>query len=227
MVKTLLFLLFFSQNVLANSEAENFYLQIASETEKNGFSQTSKKLLSKINDNEFSEEKKWLYVFALAKSGKDRSIDTLKNLLDHKSWVVRESAIKSLAALQATSAIASIAKKLKDPALVVRTTAVQALEHLNARNSAEKLAETLSDPQNFHAGKPLWIYKYVLKTLSNFEAKDASYKLVEFLERVKTPTVQKEILSVLEKLNGISFENKPLTEQVFLWKRRTLSEKEF
>lgn len=186
-----------------------------------------KPLVEITSDEHSSDETRWAALFGLARLAGKQSIGIIGKLMHHSSWMLRDAALKTSAALGAHELAPHIEKLLKDDALIVRTTAVQTISHLNLKQSAPKLVAALSDPANFHGGKALWIHKYVLQAIRDFHYTAAVPKLVELLQNTQDENLQAQLLQTLESLTGRSYANKPLQEQIYLWKRSTVSELTF
>lgn len=186
-----------------------------------------KPLIEIANDDRNSDEVRWASLFGLARiAGKD-SIGVIKNFMTNSSWMLRDAALKTAAAINAQELRPQIESRLKDDALIVRTTAVQTIAHLNLKQSAPKLVAALFDQNNYHGGKGLWIHKYILQALRDFNDKPSVPKLVELLQSSRDEQLQAQVVQTLQSLTGRSFPNKPLQEQIYLWKRTSVSELTF
>lgn len=186
-----------------------------------------KPLIDIADDERNSDETRWAALFGIARVAGKESVGMIKKFMTHSSWMLRDAALKSAAALGAHELTSQIEQRLKDDALIVRTTAVQTIGHLNLKKSAPKLVDSLFDPANFHGGKALWIHKHILSVLRGFHYNEAVPKLVSLLESSQDEKLQADVLQTLESLTGRSFPNKPIQEQIFLWKRNTVSEMTF
>jgi hypothetical protein len=99
---------------------------------------------------------------------------------------------------------------------------------MGLKQFAPKLVDALFDPNNFHGGKALWIHKYILQAIREFHYSAAAPKLVELLQKSQQDeALQAQVIQTLESLTGRSYSNKPLQEQIYLWKRNLLSEATF
>ncbi|MEW6055266.1 MAG: HEAT repeat domain-containing protein [Bdellovibrionota bacterium] len=186
-----------------------------------------KPLVALIKNEGNNDEIRWAAVYGLGRLAGKESIGFLGKVITDKSWMLRDAALKTAAALGADELSTSITQRLKDEALVVRTTAVQTIGHLNLKKAAPKLVDALFDPINYNGGKGLWIHKYILQVIRDFKYTAATPKLVDLLETTKDETLQRQLILTLEVLTGKTFPNRTIQEQVFLWKRNTLAEKTF
>lgn len=187
-----------------------------------------KPLIEIANDESNSDETRWASIFGLARIAGKESLGVLSKFMYNTSWMLRDAALKAAAALNARELKSHIEKRLKDDALIVRTTAVQTIGHLQLKESSPRLVEALFDQNNYHNGKGLWIHKHILSTIKDFHYTAAAPKLAELLQKTTADeTLQKQIVATLESLTGRSFPNKPIQEQIYLWKRNTLSEATF
>lgn len=178
------------------------------------------------NENE-REEMRWATLFGVARISGKESFNLIRQFMKNSSWMLRDAALKTAAALGAKELNREIEEKLQDDALVVRTTAVDTIGHLKMTDSAPKLVDALFDPKNYHRGKPLWIHHHILSVLKDFRYNKAVPRLVELLETRENETFQTEIIHTLEDLTGKSFGKKTISQQIYLWKRNTLSEATF
>jgi HEAT repeat protein len=203
---------------------KDFYAQLAHEYG----GAAVKPLLEIAGDDRNDDETRWAALFGLARLAGKESLGVIGKFLSNPSWMLRDAALKTAAALDAKEMAPQIAKRLKDDALIVRTTAVQAIEHLGLKQLAPKLVDALFDPANFHGGKALWIHKYILQAIREFHYDAAAPKLVELLQKSEHDSaLQAQVIQTLESLTGRSFSNKPIPEQIYLWKRNLLSEATF
>jgi hypothetical protein len=186
-----------------------------------------KPLVELLSDRQTSDEVRWASLFALARLAGKESIGMVQKSMTDPSWLLRDAALKTAAALDAKELTPQIEKRLKDDALIVRTTAVQTIGHLNLTKSAPKLVDALFDPINFHAGKALWIHKHILQVIKDFNYTAALPQLVKLLASSKDEQLQLQLIQTLEKLTGKSFSEKPVHEQVYLWKRVALADSTF
>jgi hypothetical protein len=187
----------------------------------------AKPLREIVHNDKNSEEVRWASLFGLARIAGSASVPTIQSLMNNPSWMLRDAALKSAAAIGATQLGAAIAARLSDQALIVRTTAVDVIGHLRLTALAPQLVTALFDSQNYHRGKPLWIHEHILTVLSDLRYQPAIPKLVELLQTRDEPKFQRSVIRALESLTGKSFANKPLAQQVYLWKRNTLAESTF
>lgn len=184
-----------------------------------------KPLIEIASDESNSDETRWASIFGLARLAGKESLGVLSKFMYNTSWMLRDASLKAAAALNARELRAHIEKRLKDDALIVRTTAVQTIAHLKLKDSAPKLVEALFDQNNYHRGKALWIHKHILNTLRDFNYKPAAPKLADLLQKTAADEkLQIQIVQTLESLTGRSFPNKPIQEQIYLWKRNTVTD---
>lgn len=174
-----------------------------------------------------SDEVRRTSLFGLGRIAGKESIPVIRRFMSHNSWMLRDAALKTAAALDARELSPQIEGRLRDNALVVRTTAVQTIGHLKLRQSAPKLIEALFDPLNYNGQKPLWIHRHILQTLKEFEYKPAVPRLVQLLDKSRDKGLQAQVVQTLEGLTGKSFSGKSLDQQIYLWKRNTISERTF
>lgn len=202
------------------------------------FQNTLTQELQDLAQNEKApEEARWVAIFSLAHHGAAAKnttpsiqVTTAKFIvpfLNHKSWLLRDAAIKALVILRDKTFSNQILKKLDDDALIVRTTAVQAIQALELTQFEKSLTDALFSEKNFNKEKALWIHKYILDTLAHFQAKGAVPKLVELLEKSKDETLQDKVIKTLEKLSQKQFENKTIQEQKYLWRRYAMSQSSY
>jgi HEAT repeat protein len=201
----------------------HFYAGIKSE-----FGATAiKPLLEIASDEQNRDETRWAALFALARVAGKESLGVVRKFMSNSSWMLRDAALKTAAALNARELTPQIEQRLKDDALIVRTTAVETIAHLNLRASAPKLVDALFDPINYAHGKALWIHKHILHTLSDFKYEQAVPKLVDLLSTSKDEKLQLQVVQALERITGKNFGNKPIRDQVYFWKRKALSDATF
>ena len=187
-------------------------------------------LLEIANDEKAPDETRWAALFGVARLSGKESAAVLKKFMSNSNWMLRDAALKATAALNIASLKADVERRLKDDALIVRTTAVQTLTHLKSKTSAPKLVEALFDPMNYYGTsgkKGLWIHKYILQALIDFRYEPAVPRLVELLKSSTDTQLQTQIIATLETLTGKSFPGKAMPEQIYLWKRNTVSELSF
>ncbi len=185
-------------------------------------------LLEIASDDSNGDETRWAALFGLARIAGRGSLGIIRKFMVNSSWMLRDAALKTAAALNARELVPQIELRLKDDALIVRTTAVETIGHLNLKASAPKLVDALFDPVNFHGGKALWIHKHILQVLTEFHYDSAVPKLIELLEKSQSDEVlQNQVLATLQSLTGQSFPNKTIQQQIYLWKRNTLSDASF
>lgn len=184
-------------------------------------------LIAIANNEQERDELRWASLFGIARMTGKQGLKVIGKFTTNRSWLMRDASLKVFAALDAKEMAPQIETALKDPALVVRTTAVDVIGHLKLHASAPKLIEALFDPLNYRREKPLWIHNHILATLRELRYTEASQKLVELLEAKKDHDLRGQIVATLESLTGKNFSGKSLDEQVYLWKRNTLSEKTF
>lgn len=181
-----------------------------------------------LEDETQKDDTRWTSLLNLAHLSGKKSLKLVSKYFNHSNWLLRDAAIKAAVLLQAKELQREIELRLKDNALTIRTAAVDAIEELNLRSSAPKLVDTLFDPINYRDGRALWIAKHILNTLKEFHYQPAAPKLAELLElKEKDRTLQIQIIETLESLTGRSFGKRPMKEQIYLWKRNTLSEVTF
>ncbi len=173
------------------------------------------------------DEIRWICLFSLARLTGKESLGIVQKFLTHESWMLRDAALKVISRLKANDLKQEVGARLKDKALIVRTTAVETIENLQLKEFSPQLVEALFDPINYNRGYPLWIHKHILKTLENFQYKEAVPRLVELLQIKKDPALQARLIQTLENLTGKSFAKKSIHEQIYIWRRIALSEKEF
>lgn len=186
-----------------------------------------KPLLEIASNTQNGDETRWAALFGLARLAGKESVGVIRKFMSDSSWMLRDAALKTAAALNAQELTPFIEQRLKDDALIVRTTAVETIGHLNLKTSAPKLVDALFDPNNFHAGKALWIHRHILNVLKDFHYQAATPKLIELLEHSQDEKLQAQVIETLENLTGKSFPNKTVSQQIYLWKRNTLSEATF
>jgi hypothetical protein len=184
-------------------------------------------LLELSKDEKISDDIRWASLYGLARLAGKESIGVISKFMTNSSWMLRDAALKSAAALNAQELSEQIERRLQDSALIVRTTAVQAIGHMKMKAAAPKLVDALFDPANYNGGKPLWIHKYILQVLTDFRYEPAVPKLVSLLERSKDEKLRNQIVGSLETITGKSFAGRPMSEQIYLWKRNALSESTF
>ena len=185
-------------------------------------------LLEIASDDSNTDETRWAALFGLARIAGRQSLGVIRKFMVNSSWMLRDAALKTAAALDARELTPQIELRLKDDALIVRTTAVETIGQLNLKTSAPKLVDALFDPVNFHAGKALWIHKHILQVLKDFHYNTAVPKLVELLEKSDQDSqLQDQLLATIENLTGRSFPGKSMQQQIYLWKRNTLSDATF
>lgn len=186
-----------------------------------------KPLIEIADDEKTNDETRWACVFGIAKLAGRDSLGLMRKFMTDKSWMMRDAALKSVAALGARDLSPQIEQRLHDDALIVRTTAVETIGHLHLRDQGPKLLSAMFDPINFHGGKALWIHQHILTVLEDFRYKEGVPRLVQLLDRTNDDKLQKSVITTLEKLTGKSFAKKPLAQQIYLWKRNTLSDLSF
>lgn len=212
-----------NQALAKGSSLKNFYSSLGQQYGGNAI----KPLMEIANDEKNSDETRWASIFGLARLAGKESIGILSKFMGNASWMLRDAALKAAAALNARELKSHIERRLKDEALIVRTTAVQTISHLKLKESAPRLVEALFDPNNFNKGKALWIHKHILNTLKEFHYTAAAPKLADLLQKTEDEKLQVQVVQALESLTGRSFPNKPIQEQIYLWKRNTVSEVTF
>lgn len=184
-------------------------------------------LLEIASDEKATDETRWAALFGLARLAGKESMGVIKKFMFNSSWMLRDAALKTAAAVNARELEPMIEQRLKDDALIVRTTAVETIGHLHLKEAAPRLVDALFDPINFHGGKALWIHKHILNVLADMNYQNAVPKLVQLLSSSKDEKLQSDVVDTLEKLTGKKFRDKSLKDQIYLWKRNTLSEQSF
>lgn len=184
-------------------------------------------LIEIASDRKNGDETRWAALFGLARIAGRHSVGVIKKFMTDSSWMLRDAALKTAAAVNARELAGQIEGRLKDDALIVRTTAVETIGHLKMRESAPKLVDALFDPINFHNDKALWIHKHILDVLAGFKYDKGVPRLVELLEKTKDEKLRGDVVATLEKITGKRFADKPIADQVYLWKRAALSEMTF
>lgn len=184
-------------------------------------------LLEIINNAHLSDDIRRTSLFGLGRVAGKQSLGVIGKFMTNSSWMLRDAALRTAAALDARELAPQIEGRLKDNALVVRTTAVQTIGHLRLKNSANRLVEALFDRDNYAGEKALWIHKYILQVLGEFRYRESVPKLVELLKISKDESLQANVVKTLEALTGKNFGNKPLHQQIYFWKRNTLSDVTF
>ena len=212
-----------NQALAKGNSLKNFYSSLGQQYGGSAI----KPLIDIANDDKNSDETRWASIFGLARLAGKESVGMLSKFMNNTSWMIRDAALKAAAALNARELKLHIERRLKDDALIVRTTAVQTISHLKLKDSAPRLVEALFDPNNFNKGKALWIHKHILNTLKEFHYTAASPRLADLLQKTQDETLQAHVVKTLESLTGRSFPNKPIQEQIYLWKRNTISEVTF
>lgn len=211
------------KNLSARKSLKDFYAKLGAD---HGGSAIAP-LLSIASDEKNADEMRWAALFGLARLAGKESVGVIRKFMSNSSWMLRDAALKTAAAVNARELELDIAQRLKDDALIVRTTAVETIGHLRLTSTAPKLVDALFDPVNFHGGKALWIHRHILNVLAELKYQTAVPKLVELLNSSQDEKLQGDVVSALEKLTGKSFKDKPLKDQAFLWKRNTLSDVTF
>lgn len=211
------------QILQAGGSLKNFFQEVA----KHYGVAAAQPLREIAQDENEREEMRWATLFGVARISGKESVGLIRQFMKHSSWMLRDAALKTAAALDARELKPEIEDKLNDDALVVRTTAVDTIGHMKMKDSAPKLVGALFDSKNYHRGKPLWIHHHIFGVLKTFRYEKAVPKLVELLETRENEKFQGEIIQTLEDLTGKSFGKKPISQQIFLWKRNTLSEVTF
>lgn len=179
-------------------------------------------------DEKESDEARWVALFTLSKLTGRNASTVIKKLMNAKSWMLRDAAVKNAAALGAIELREDVESKLSDPALIVRTSAVDALNALNSTASAPKLIRALDDMKNFAGKKPLWIHDHILDTLVKFDYKPAIPALVDFMEKTKGDVkMLPKTLQALQSLTGKNFASKSTTEQMYLYKKAAVEYRNF
>lgn len=184
-------------------------------------------LLKILQSEAERDELRWASLFGVARFAGKRSYGLLKKYSEHKSWLMRDASLRVMAALGASELRPSVERALKDKALVVRTTAVDVIGHMKLKASAPLLVEALFDPANYRKDHPLWIHSHILGVLRGFKYEAAMPRLVELLEAKKDSKLQAQVVATLETITGKNFGEKPIHEQIYLWKRHATSEKVF
>ena len=184
-------------------------------------------LLRILQSEAEKDELRWASLFGVARFAGKRSYGLLKKYAEHKSWLMRDASLRVMAALGAQELRPTVERALKDKALVVRTTAVDVIGHMKLKASAPLLVEALFDPANYRKDHPLWIHGHILQVLREFKYEAAMPRLVELLEAKKDSKLRAQVVATLETITGRDFGDKPVSEQVYLWKRHALSEKTF
>lgn len=177
------------------------------------------------------DETRWTALFTLARLDGKSSLAVIRSSFSDSSWMLRDGALKTAAALGAAELSNDIAKKLDDQALIVRTTAVETIRHLKLTQYSDRLVTALYDPKNYYndkvGAKPLWIYSHIFSTLEDFKAVQTVPRLVSLLEKSNDQNFQQRTLACLASLTGKNFSGKSLAEQIYLWKRNTLADQSF
>ncbi len=197
-------------------------------------------LLGILENSRERDEARWVSLYGVVRLSGFDSIHLLKKYYNDKSWMLRDAAIKNstiLCTLDKTpvqqlnqckkSFENEIASKLKDDSLIVRTTAVDSIAKLSLKTAADKLTESLFDSNNFHNEKPLWIHRHILEALEKLQYKQAIPRLSDLLYKTHDPQLQAMTVKTLEKLSGKQFNQKPISEQIYLWKREALEWRTF
>lgn len=179
------------------------------------------------SDEKERDELRWASLYGIARMRGKQSLPLVRPFARHKNWLLRDAALKAMAALSATEMQSEFEYALKDKALVIRTTAVDVISHLRLQSCAPKLVEALFDPINYRREKPLWIHQHILTALREMNYKRATPRLVDLLESKKDPALRTHIIQTLEHLTGKSFATKTMSEQIYLWRRNTVSEATF
>lgn len=197
-------------------------------------------LLGILENSRERDEARWVSLYGIVKLSGYDSLPLLKKYYNDKSWMIRDAAIKNstiLCSLDKTPTAQielckknienELISKLKDDSLIVRTTVVDSISTLKLKNAASPLTESLFDTINFHNEKPLWIHKHILNALVNMQYKQAIPRLSDLLYKTHDPELQTQTVRTLEKLSGKQFNQKPISEQIYLWKREALEWKTF
>lgn len=109
---------------------------------------------------------RWSAIIALAKIGRQESIQDLLWTQKQNTWYLRSAGLLALSLVEEDRGEAR-AKKLmsRDPALLVRATALQVLSQ-SVNMDRSFLWKELYNPINFHHGKSLSLRESILKVLS-------------------------------------------------------------
>ncbi len=119
---------------------------------------------------------RWSAIIALAKIGREDSIQDLLWTQKHTTWYVRSAGLLALSLVEKDRGEAR-AKKImsRDPALLVRATALQVLSQ-STNMDRDFLWKELYNPMNFHHGKSLSLRESILKVLSENPQKSEAEK---------------------------------------------------
>ncbi len=197
-------------------------------------------LLDILENDRERDEARWVSLFGVVRLSGFDSINLIKKYYNDRSWMLRDAAIKNTAILCSLERTPKevlenckknvqfgLESKLKDDSLIVRTSAVDSISALSLKTSAAKLTDSLFDSANFHNDKALWIHKHILAALEKLQYKPAIPRLSELLERKRDPELQALTVKTLEKLTGKQFNQKPIADQIYFWKREALEWKTF
>ncbi|MGE4234330.1 MAG: HEAT repeat domain-containing protein [Bacteriovoracia bacterium] len=231
---TVSFLIFLTIPGFAKTKTSN---KLLDDIRKPGFAAKAEKLQNKhelnvslvkfLNDKGLPDEIRYTCLITLARLNGKKSLPVVKKFFNNPSWMLRDAAIRSTAALSGKQYRNDLESRLSDPSLIVRTSAVDAIAHLGLKESAKKLTDALFFPANYHHDKPLWIHQHIIDALLKLNAPNTVSRLVDLLQKQKELTRQKQTIAALEKLTGKRFANKSVQEQVFLWRQNLISEKTF
>src|SRR5581483_8841159 len=81
-------------------------------------------LINNLQNENNSDDTRWRAMFCLGKATGKESLPLIKRYFNDSNWMLRDAALKTVAALGAAEMRPEIESKLKDNALVIRTTAV-------------------------------------------------------------------------------------------------------
>ena len=159
-------------------------------------------LLEVAKDRSLVDADRYVAIMGAAKIGGTGSAPLLTPLLKDASWMIRNGALRALAALGNPKTAQNVLPLLSDIALVVRLEAVQTVEKLKPRGASAALVAAVRAPENYHGGHAQWVPQRALaalrhlrsqKNLTEFESRDAASNSRLFLRIL--PAIKRILLS--------------------------------
>jgi len=170
-------------------------------------------------DTEQEQRVRWVAIRVMGQSQDLHFVETIEQLCDDESPVIRIAALSGLADLTPTTATNWVALELLDPAIVGGGAAADTLAVLRDIRAIDELETALNDRSNWYRGQSLWVRPRIVLALGSTGNPMALPALSRALSDDDSDVVD-AALQALRSTNGFDFaEGRSRDEHTRAWQR--------
>lgn len=167
-----------------------------------------------------ADRSRYIAILGAARLGGQAIAPRIVPFLKDRSWMIRNAALKSLAALKHPKTVSAVLPLLHDPALVVRVEAIETVRALKPPGAVPALLQVLHNQENYHFGKSQWAPLRALQAIAAIGDKSVAPELAPLLDHQIDPPLQRAAISALQTLTGHREDGSlELVKQAASWKQ--------